>query len=105
MSCAFFTGSGKSHIFTALNNGTYYIYGKFQKNEQKTGDCKDVIRLDWSGKNEPMPTEEEFRPINGIYRAEITAKNVQLHEKSQMHLTVNCNQNIRADFRVEYRSE
>ncbi|KAG7316707.1 hypothetical protein KOW79_020248 [Hemibagrus wyckioides] len=103
------SGPGDSHIFTALNNGTYFIYGKFQINKQKTEDCEDIIKLAWSGpaKSDKMSelTKTKFKLNNDIYMAEIKEENVKLSGKSKVHLIINCNQNIRANFRVGYRSE
>ncbi|KAK3516057.1 hypothetical protein QTP70_004012 [Hemibagrus guttatus] len=65
------SGPGKSHIFTAVNNGTYLISGKLQKNEQKTGDCVDSIRLDWSESTESYKMSQYSEFHTGSVEAQI----------------------------------
>lgn len=94
-----FTGEMEPHIFTAVNSGTYFIYGTLQKNEMTKNGCVDSIML------VQRETDQMSVAVNFInYMAKFEAQN-ELHEQSKVHLRINCeyDKQIKADFRILYK--
>ncbi|KAB5539735.1 hypothetical protein PHYPO_G00092590 [Pangasianodon hypophthalmus] len=100
-------------IFTVQQNGTYFFYGKMQKNETSTKNCIDEIRLALRRPtvSEDVTKEEikeaRFCKNSGNYVAEIVAE-VQLEENSVVYLEINCpinNDKTSFFYRVLYISQ
>ncbi|TTF11756.1 hypothetical protein Baya_15060 [Bagarius yarrelli] len=115
------SGEDMVHIFTAVNNGIYFISGTLQTDETAEK-CQDVIRLVWrstesdeQGKKEKEMTskiisfskEKKMTSKNMTkHVAKIVLENVRLNEKSTVHLKLNCKYTqIKAEFTVLYIPE
>ncbi|MCI4389327.1 hypothetical protein PGIGA_G00096720 [Pangasianodon gigas] len=92
------SGEEKAYpIFTVQQNGTYFFYGKMQKNKTSTESCKDVIRVALRRPTVSEGTKKEIKEASFCknsenYVAEIVAE-VQLDENSVVYLEINCPKN------------